>query len=52
VLTGWQGLVSSERLLEVQRPMPIRTALLALGAYLATAAAFLVGGADLLAGFF
>ena len=52
VLMGWQGLMQSERLLEAQRPMPMRTALLALAAYLATAAAFFAGGANLLSWFF
>ena len=52
VMMGWQGLIQSETLLRVQRPLSRNRGLLALGAYLATAAAFLVGGHPMLMGFF
>ena len=52
VLSGWQGLLNSERLLGVQRKMPKRTAWLALACYLFTTAAFFLGGQTLVAGFF
>jgi Zn-dependent protease len=52
VMMSWQGLVQSEALLGLQRRMPNRTAWIALGAYLATTAAFYLGGEALLAGFF
>lgn len=51
VLMGWQGLIQSERLIEVQRPMTKTAGLIALGAYLATAAAFFQGGQQIIAGF-
>jgi len=52
VMMSWPGLLQSENLLRVQRPLSKRRGLLALGAYLTTAAAFLVGGQALLLGFF
>ena len=48
VLIGWGGLMQSERVLQVQRPMTKRRGTLALCAYGFTAAAFYEGGADLL----
>jgi Zn-dependent protease len=51
VLMGWQGLMQSERLIQVQRPMSHARGLLALLCYAFTMAAFFVGGKDLLAGF-
>ena len=51
VAMGWQGLLQSETLLRVQRPLGTRRGLLALAAYLATTAAFFVGGHPLLLGF-
>jgi Zn-dependent protease len=51
VMMGWQGLVQSEQLLRVQRPLPRRTAWLALAAYLTTMAAFFLGGRTMLMGF-
>ncbi len=48
VMTGWQGLVQSETLLRVQRPLSRKRGLLALGAYLTTAAAFFLGGQPML----
>ena len=44
VMMGWQGLRQSETLLRRQRPMSPRRAFLCLGAYLATALAFALGG--------
>lgn len=52
VMTSWQGLVQSETLLGMQTKMPRRTAWIALLSYLATAAAFFMGGQTMLAGFF
>jgi Zn-dependent protease len=52
VLMSWPGLMQSETLLRVQRPFAPKSALLALGAYLSTTAAFFVGGHPLLLGFF
>lgn len=52
VLMGWPGLVQSETLLRAQRPLSRKRSLLALAAYLATAAAFFAGGHPLLLGFF
>lgn len=46
VLLGWQGLIQSEQLIEIQRPMRKSTAWVALAAYLATAAAFYLGAAQ------
>ncbi|MDB5666742.1 site-2 protease family protein [Cypionkella sp.] len=46
VLIGWQGLIQSEKLIEIQRPMRKSTALLALAAYLTTAAALFTGAAQ------
>lgn len=51
ILISWGGMMQSARLLEVQRPMQPRRALLALAAYLATGGAFFLGGSPLLAGF-
>lgn len=51
VLISWPGLVQSESLLAAQRPLGKKRALLCLAAYLATAAAFLLGGHPLLMGF-
>jgi Zn-dependent protease len=50
VMMGWQGLLKSESLLQVQRPMTKSHAVLALAAYVFTTAAFFVGGQQLLAG--
>lgn len=52
VLLGWQGLVQSEMLLRVQRPLSRQRALLALAAYAATATAFFLAGHPLLLGMF
>jgi Zn-dependent protease len=52
VLISWPGLMQSERLLQVQRPLAGRTALLALAAYLTTTAAFFAGGHALFLGMF
>ena len=51
VMISWPNLLQSEQLLQQQRPMPKRSALLALFAYLATMAAFFIGGQALLARF-
>lgn len=45
VLLGWQGLIQSEQLIEIQRPMRKSTAWLALAAYLSTAGALYLGAA-------
>lgn len=50
ILLSWGGLMQSEKLLEVQRPMSKPRALLALAAYAFTAAAFYLGGARVLGG--
>ncbi len=50
ILMSWGGLVRSEQLLEIQRPMTWGQGLIALAAYGFTAAAFLSGGALLLQG--
>jgi Zn-dependent protease len=50
ILMSWGGLMQSERVLEVQRPMSKWHGLIALGAYVFTAAAFFTGGAYLLRG--
>jgi Zn-dependent protease len=52
VMMGWQGLIQSELLLQVQRPLGTRRGLLALAAYLTTAGAFFLGGHPLLMGVF
>ncbi|OYU40646.1 MAG: metalloprotease [Pseudorhodobacter sp. PARRP1] len=46
VLLGWQGLIQSEQLIEIQRPMRKSTAWLALAAYLSTAGALYLGAAQ------
>lgn len=51
VMMGWQGLLQSENLLRVQRPLTTKRGLLSLAAYLTTAAAFFAGGHPLLMGF-
>lgn len=48
VVMGWPGLVQSEALLHAQRPLSHHQRLLALGAYLTTAAAFFIGVQPLL----
>jgi Zn-dependent protease len=52
VLLSWPGLMQSETLLQVQRPLTTKRALLALAAYLTTGAAFFVGGYPLVLAFF
>lgn len=52
VLMSWPGLMQSEILLRVQRPLSTKRALLSLAAYLTTMAAFFAGGHPLLLGFF
>lgn len=52
VLISWPGLMQSETLLRVQRPFQRKTALISLAAYLATAAAFFIGGHPLLLSLF
>ena len=52
VLMSWPGLMQSEQLLRMKRPMTKTRALWATAAYLATLLAFGVGGSALLAGFF
>ncbi|MES2436073.1 MAG: site-2 protease family protein [Pseudomonadota bacterium] len=46
VLLGWQGLIQSEQLIEIQRPMRKSTAWIALAAYLTTAGALYLGAAQ------
>lgn len=46
VLLGWQGLIQSEQLIEIQRPMRKSTACIALAAYLCTAGALYLGAAQ------
>lgn len=46
VLLGWQGLIQSEQLIEIQRPMRKSTAWIALAAYLCTAGALYLGAAQ------
>jgi Zn-dependent protease len=48
ILISWGGLVQSEKVLQIQRPMTVRRALLALAAYGFTAGAFYTGGARVL----
>ena len=50
ILISWGGLMQSEKLLQVQRPMTKPRALLALAAYGFTAVAFYLGAAPLLQG--
>jgi Zn-dependent protease len=52
VLMGWQGLMHSEQLIRLQRPMSKTRAGWAMAAYLATLLAFGVGGFPLLGSFF
>jgi Zn-dependent protease len=52
LLISWGGLMQSERVLTVQRPMTRPRALLALAAYGCTAGAFFLGGSLLLQGMF
>lgn len=51
VLMGWQGLMQSEQLVRMQRPMSRTRGLWAAAAYLSTLLAFGVGGSALLSGF-
>ena len=51
ILISWGGLLQSEAILGLQRPMSKRVGLLALAAYGMTAAAFLHGGGQILMGF-
>ena len=51
VLMGWPGLMQSEQLITMQRPMSKRRGLWATAAYLATLLAFGVGGSPLLHSF-
>ena len=51
ILMSWGGLMQSEQILGLQRPMTRGTGLIALAAYGCTAAAFFLGGAQLLQGF-
>ncbi len=50
ILISWGGLMQSERVLQVQRPMTRMRGLLALAAYGFTAAAFFLGGGYMLLG--
>ena len=52
VVMSWPGLMQSESLLRVQRPLTTEHGLLALAAYVTTAAAFLVAGHPLILGLF
>ncbi len=51
ILLSWGGLMQSEMILGLQRPMSRPRGLIALAAYGTTAATFFVGGAQLLQGF-
>ena len=50
ILISWGALMQSEAILGLQRPMTRRVGLLALAAYVMTAAAFFLGGAQVLQG--
>jgi hypothetical protein len=52
VLLSWQGLIQSEQLFAIQRPMRKSTAWVALTAYLCTAGALYLGAAQFLQSLF